>query len=184
MQNINLDLNILKPIFDFELFKVRHQDKEDVKQTAILRILESMKNYTSEELPENKLFSFCQVIVKRTVVDYYRRSSRMIEQASTSVNFCDDVKDKNVSVGDGAEGGADTFSVEVEDNSYGVADIRIDYQNNSHKFTPQERKVIEYLLFNEEGAGMNMAEISSELGINKSHATRALKKLREVCADR
>lgn len=173
-----LNLDLLKPIFDFELFKVRAQDKEDVKQTAILRILTSMQKYDNDQLPEDKLFSFAQVIVKRTVVDYYRKSSRKIEQNSTFVNFCDNVDEETGS------GGADAFNTTVDDYGYEVADIRLDYQNNCNKFTPQERRVVEYLLFNENGKGMNMAEISSELGVNKSHATRALKKLREVCADR
>jgi len=179
MQNaINFNIDILKPIFDFELFKVKDQDKEDVKQTALLRIWSSLSNYNSEQLPEDKLFSFAQVIVKRTVVDYYRKSSRKIEQNSTLVNWSDDVDEETGS------GGADAFNTPIDDCGYDVANIRLDYQINAHKFTPQERKVIEYLLFNENGTGMNMAEISSELGINKSHATRALKKLREVCADR
>lgn len=185
MQISNLDLNILKPIFDFELFKVRRQDKEDVKQAAILRILESMQNYSTEELPENKLFSFAQVIVKRTVVDYYRRQSRKIEADTNYVNFCDDVKDKNIHEGSqGTAQGADTFSISVMDNNYQVADIRVDYQNNSHLFTPKERMVIEYMLFNEEGVGMNLTEISEELGVHKARATKAMQKLREVCADR
>jgi RNA polymerase sigma factor (sigma-70 family) len=182
MQNFNLDLNILKPIFDFELFKVRQQDKDDVKQTAILRILESLKNYTSEELPENKLFSFAQVIVKRTVVDYYRKSGRKIEQNTTSVFFADGQAGSDSDMGEATD--EKSFATSADDVNYEVADIRTDYENNSHKFTPQERKIIDYLLFNENGSGMNMAEISAELGINKSHATRALKKLREVCADR
>jgi RNA polymerase sigma factor (sigma-70 family) len=181
MQNsTTLDLNVLKPIFAFELFKVCQQDREDVKQTAILRILTSMKKYDSEQLPKEKLFSFAQVIVKRTVVDYYRKTNRKIDQASTSVNFCDGgTEDSRES-----ESMVDFFSVETEDMGYVVSDIRTDYENNSDKFTPQERRVVEYLLFNENGSGMNMAEISAELGVNKSHATRALKKLREVCADR
>lgn len=180
MTTVNLDLNILKPIFDFELFKVNAQDKEDVKQTAILRILMALKNYDSEQLPEDKLFSFAQVIVKRTVVDYYRRASRKIEQSSTTVNFCDGgAEDTRES-----EHPSDYFYIATDDSGYRVAGIRVDYQNNCHKFTPQERRIVEYLLFNSNGKGMNMAEISSELGVNKSHATRALKKLREVCADR
>lgn len=180
MQTFNLDT--LKPIFDFELFKVKPQDKEDVKQTAILRILESLKNYTSEELPENKFFSFSQVIVKRTVVDYYRRSSRKIEKNTTYGVFSEG-QDELDEAGDDTSA-APIFFKAVEEVSYEVSNIRADYEINSNKFTPQERKIIDFLLFNENGSGMNMAEISAELGVNKSHATRALKKLREVCADR
>lgn len=64
MQIVISSFDFLKPIFDFELFKFRRQDKEDVRNDAIVRILGSVKNYTIKELQENKLFSFCQVIVK------------------------------------------------------------------------------------------------------------------------
>jgi DNA-directed RNA polymerase specialized sigma24 family protein len=175
---LNLNLDILKPIFDFELFKIKDQDKDDVKQTAILRILDSLRKYDSEQLPEDKLFSFAQVIVKRTVVDYYRRANRKIETSSALVHWSDDVDDET------GAGGAGAFSTSVNDLGYSLAGVRIDYRRNAHKFTPQERKVIEYLLFNDEAAGMNKSEISAKLGIHKSHATRALDKLREVCADR
>lgn len=175
---VNLNLDILKPIFDFELFKVKAQDKEDVKQTAILNILTALEKYDSGQLPHDKLFSFAQVIVKRTVVDYYRRVNRKIEQNSTSVNWCDNVDEETGS------GGADAFNTTVEDYGYEVADIRLDYLNNAHKFTPQERRIVEYMLFNKEGEGMELPEVYKKLGIHKSHGARALKKLREVCADR
>lgn len=178
MQNLNFDLNILKPIFDFELFKVSQQDKEDVKQTALLRILTAAQDKTEEELPQDKLFSFAQTIVKRTVADHFRRLTRKVEINNTLVNFCDDVEE------DSGAGGADAFSCIVFESGFDVADIRLDYHNNSHKFTPKERQVINFLLFNEEGLGMSMTEISAELGVDKARATYALKKLREVCADR
>jgi len=174
MQTVISNFDFLKPIFDFELFKVCLQDKEDVKQTAILRILTSLKNprYT---VTEKTLFSFALIIVRRTVTDYYRLAGRMIEQKSTPVNFCDDV-DKQT-----GSGGTEAFSSIVFDNGYNVADIRIDYENSKSEFTPKERRIIEYLLFTKYGTGMNMADISAELGINKSHATRAIKKLRNIC---
>ncbi|WP_342416616.1 sigma-70 family RNA polymerase sigma factor [Paenibacillus sp. FSL R10-2782] len=174
MQIVVSNFDFLKPVFDFELFKVAHQDKEDVKQTAILRILESVSNYTSEELPENKLFSFCQVIVKRTVADYYRRSSRLIEQKTMSIDW-----NGYNSKGEISGGGA--LSPTSDDYSYDIALLRHDFTQHRHLFSPQERKVLEHLLFSRDGIGMNMADICSELNINKSHASRAYKKLRTVC---
>jgi RNA polymerase sigma factor (sigma-70 family) len=175
MNNLTIDLNTLKPIFDFELFKVRQQDREDVKQDAILEILSSLPKYDSETLPPEKLFSFSQKIVKRVVVDYYRRINRKIDQNSVSVNFCDDVEE------DAESGGADAFNLAVEDYNFSISGVRADYHRNIRKFTPTEKRVIEHLLYNEDGRGMTMADISSELGINKSHATRAVQKLRAIC---
>lgn len=59
-----LNSESIAKIFNFELFKVRNQDKEDVKQDCILRIMKSLQQTT---VPSEKLPSFCQTIIKRTV---------------------------------------------------------------------------------------------------------------------
>lgn len=161
----------MKKIFNFELYKVKPQDKEDVKQDAIVRIMNALKK---QEIEEDKIPAFCQTIIKRAVVDYYRSTNRMIDKASTSVFFSDGFGDE--------EGDSETssFAHESEDYGYEVSDIRIDFDLNRHKFTPTEQDTIEFMLFNEKGMAMNLTEIAQELQINKSHTTRAFKKLRDM----
>jgi DNA-directed RNA polymerase specialized sigma subunit, sigma24 homolog len=175
---VSLNLDILKPIFDFELFKVKDQDKEDVKQDCIVEILSALPKYSKEQLPDDKLFSFAQVIVKRVVVDYFRRMNRKIVQNSTSVNFCDGVEE------DSGAGGADAFSASVKDYGFDITTLRLDYQRNAHRFTPNERRIVELMLFNEDTLGMDVSEAYNALGLHKSHGARALKKLREFCGYR
>lgn len=161
----------MNKIFNFELYKVKAQDKDDVKQDCIIRIMTALKN---QEVPVEKLPSFCQTIIKRTVVDYYRKTNRMIDQNSTSVFFCDGFGDE--------DGGDDTpsFAMESADYGYDVSDIRADFDMNRHRFTPTEQTAIEYMLSNYTSMSMSLAEIAEELQINKSHTTRAFKKLREI----
>lgn len=167
-----LNSSSMKKIFNFELYKVRRQDKEDVKQDAIVRILKSLK---TQEIPEDKLFSFCQTIIKRTVVDYYRHTNRKIDQASTSVHFCDSDYDS-----ESGESSVDAFQYEQEELGYGISDIRYDFETNRGAFTPTEQKAIEFMLQDSTSMSMSLAEIANELQINKSHTTRAFKKLREM----
>lgn len=169
--NVALNLKAIQPIFDFELFKINEQDKEDVKQNAIVRILTSLAD-PRYIVTEETLFGFAQKIVKRTVVDYYRKLYRKIEVNSSSVNFSDGfAKD---------DSWADAFSKAVNESGFAVAELRVDYSMNKRKFTPQERRVVEYMLFDEDGAGMQMKEITDALGIDKSHGSRAFHKLREL----
>lgn len=160
-------------IFDFELFKVRNQDKEDVRQDCVIRIMTALKK---QSVDVDKLPSFCQTVIKRTVVDYYRKTNRMIDKNSTSVFFCDGFADD----GGSDEGNDMSFSATTEESGYDLIDIRLDFSLNRHRFTPTEQEVIEFMLNTEEGMSMNLAEIATELHINKSHTTRAFKKLREM----
>lgn len=168
-----LNTDYMKMAFRFELFKVKEQDREDVKQDCIVRILKALKK---QEVPVEKLPFFCQTIIRRTVLDYYRHKNRMIDQNTMSVFFCD-------GYGDEEEGDIDeamSFTHEYEDYGYDLSDIRADFEKNRNKFTPTEQNVIEYMLYNQKGLSMNLAEIASELQVNKSHTTRAFKKLREI----
>lgn len=172
--NITMDLlfsTSMNKIFNFELYKVKNQDKEDVKQDCIIRILNALKK---QEVEVDKLPSFCQTIIKRTVVDYYRKSNRKIDQNSTSVFFCDGFED-----GEGDDN-TPSFAMESEDFGYDISDVKADFEMNHHRFTPTERTAIEYMLSNYESMSMSLAEIAVELKINKSHTTRAFKKLREI----
>lgn len=160
-------------IFSFELFKVKAQDREDVKQECVIRIMKALK---TEKVDGSKLTSFFQTLIKRTVVDYHRHANRKIDQYSDTVFFCDGFGD-----GEGFDAADETFTaVETDETGYGVADIKVDFELNRHKFTPTEQKVIEYMLYNSEGMAMNLVEIAAELHINKSHSTRAFKKLKEI----
>ncbi|QNR70499.1 sigma-70 family RNA polymerase sigma factor (plasmid) [Paenibacillus peoriae] len=174
-QNINvaLDLVAIQPIFDFELFKVKAQDQEDVKQNAIVQILTSLAD-PRYVVTEDTLFSFAQRIVQRTVADYYRKKYRMIEVNSTSVHFVDAVDEET------GEGGSNAFNYKVEDFGYQISELRVDYRMYKQDFSPQERKVIDYLLYNGDAPAMQMKEITDLLGIDKSHGSRAFHKLRNL----
>ncbi|MWV43072.1 sigma-70 family RNA polymerase sigma factor [Paenibacillus sp. HJL G12] len=164
------DPNRLNPIFDFFLPKVKEEDREDVKSDSILRILTAVEKRTIK----SDIFTFAHTIVQRTVFDYYRQKNRKITKASISVNFCDGADEESGST-------IDYFSYEVEEVGYHLSDVRYDYLIHITDFTPQERKIIDYMLFVEEGMDMKPTEISNQLGLNKSHASRAMKKLKKVC---
>ncbi len=67
-------------------------------------------------------------------------------------------------------------------NDYGfkLADVKVDYLSNRNRFTKQEQRIINFMLFTEEGMDMKPAETAHYLDIHKSHACRAVKKLREL----
>lgn len=73
------------------------------------------------------------------------------------------------------------YSVQVHDYGFELANIRIDYMSNINKFTKQEQRIINFMLLTEEGMDMKPTEIAHYLDIHKSHASRAMKKLRTLC---
>ncbi|XOS93650.1 hypothetical protein ACLMAB_09485 [Brevibacillus laterosporus] len=90
------------------------------------------------------------------------------------VHFCDGADDEKGSTTDYFYG----VDYEV---GYGLADVRNDYLFHKHLFTNQEQKIISYMLFTEDGIDMKPTQISNQLGLNKSHASRAMNKLKHVC---
>lgn len=173
--NLTMELltsSSMTKIFNFELYKVKAQDKDDVKQDCIIRILKALK---TQEVPADKIISFCQTVIRRTVIDYYRKSNRKINQNSMSVFFCDGFGD-----GDDMEDSTPCFAMESDEFGYEISDVRADFELHRHRFTPTEQTAIEYMLSNYETMSMSLAEIANELQINKSHTTRAFKKLREI----
>lgn len=166
----SFDISNLNPIFNFVLKGVRQVDREDVKSESIVRILTALDN----DAIKKDVFTFAHTVVKRTVFDYYRKKNRKISKASVLVNYCDGADEE---VGSSV----DYFTFRTEEVGYLITEVRHDYINHISEFTPQERKVINYMLFTEEGMGMRPSEISNKLGVNKSHASRAMSKLRKVC---
>lgn len=167
---LSLQLESLNSMFDYELTKVNTQDRADVKQDALMKIF-----IAAQKQQISNLKAFARTVVKRTVIDYYRRRNRLIEQHSFSVNFNDGVDVEN--------GGSsvECFCIEEVDYKYDIACIRADYESNINSFTAREQEVINYLLYNDEAYGMGATDLANQLGINKSHASRAVKKLREIC---
>ncbi len=165
----NFDINTLNPIFKFILKGVKKEDREEVKSEAVLRILTAIENGQIKK----DIFNFSHTVVQRTVYDYYRKNNRMIEKKSTLVNYCDGSDDEQGST-------LDYFSYATEEYGYYLSDVKNDYLKKTSEFTQQERKIIDYMLFTEEGMAMKPTEISSILGINKSHASRAMKKLKKI----
>ncbi|WP_151736420.1 sigma factor ['Paenibacillus yunnanensis' Narsing Rao et al. 2020] len=166
----DFDINSLNPIFNFVLKGVRREDREDVKSESIVRILNAIEN----DKIKKDVFTFAHTVVQRTVYDYYRKNKRMITRASTLVNFCDGTDEERGSTNE-------YFSFKTEEYGYRISDIRNDYRINRSSFTAQESKIIEFMLFTEEGIDMKPTEISNHLGINKSHASRAMTKFKKLC---
>lgn len=169
-----LETSSMKKIFSYELRKVCMQDRVDVRQNCVLEILKALRR-TNNEITQEKFPAFCQTIIRRTVVDYYRKTNRMINQVTTLVNYCDGADDDVGST-------VDYFSIEVKDLSYEIVELKTDYSRNITKFTKREREVLDFMLFDSQGMFMSMAEIARELQMNKSSATRAVQKLRQLCS--
>ncbi len=163
--------------------KINYQDIDDVKQSAILRMLTELKRLKEEEsyeIPESKLFNFAYTIIQRTIVDHYRRKNRKIEKASVYTPF-HPFGETSYSEKTVIEEQMYSSSLIIQDHGFDVAVLRADFSQNFDRFSKQEQKVISLMLDSEDGQGMNLTELARELGINKSHATRALSKLRLVC---
>lgn len=172
-----LNSQSMRKIFEYELFKVKAQDKEDVKNDSIVRILKALSKH---KVRADKLTSFCQTVVRRTVVDYFRYRNRKIE-ANTDVMFFSDGYDydkENEVLEDGEES---TTLQSSSDYLYELSDVRLMFERNKKRFTPSELRAVEKWLYDETAYTMTVSELSRELHIDKSHATRAMKKLREIC---
>ncbi|GAA0376788.1 sigma-70 family RNA polymerase sigma factor [Bacillus horti] len=168
-----LESSSINKIFNYELRKVCLQDKKDVQQNCILEILKALKR-TKTEIPQEKFSAFCQTIIRRTVVDYYRKKNRMIDQVTTLVNYCDGADDESGST-------SDYFSMQIKESGYDYVELKVDYSRNESKFTKREKEVLDYMLYDSYGMFMSMSEIARKLQMNKSSATRAVQKLRELC---
>lgn len=172
----------MKNIFTTELFKVRPQDKEDVKQEAIIRILKSLRK---QEVPEDVLVPHCRIIIRRTAIDYYRYRARKIEKISFTMFFTDAFVKAEDSKSYGPSAGAwhDTsisLNLTHLDENYEIVELKRDFDINRHMFTGTEQKVIDYLLDDSENISKSMADIARDLQINKSFTTRAFQKLRKI----
>lgn len=166
----NFDVESLTPIFNFVLKGVRHEDRDDVKSEAILKILTAIDKGTIKK----DVFTFSHTVIQRAVYNYYRKNNLMIRKNSTLVNYCDGADEEQGST-------IDYFSYATEEVGYGLSDVKTDYLDNISEFTPHERKIIDFMLFTEEGMAMRPAEIAIFLGMDKSRASRAMSKLKKVC---
>jgi RNA polymerase sigma factor (sigma-70 family) len=169
--DVTFDLQKIEPIFNFMLGKVNVNDRKDIMHDAIVKILEAIENNKIN----TSLYSFSHTVVRRTVTDYYRRKYNMINSNSISVHWSDGIDEEKGKIGVYA------FSHRSEEVGYRISDVRNSYLFNIKTFTTQERKIIDYMLYTEDGLDMKPTEISNMLGINKSHASRAMSKLRKVC---
>ncbi|MCY8119557.1 sigma-70 family RNA polymerase sigma factor [Bacillus spizizenii] len=179
INEITMDLlnsTYMKKVFNFELFKIKLQDKDDVKQDCIIQILSALKK---QKVTPDNLQSFCHTIIRRTVVDYYRKTNRKIEQNSSTVFFCDGFGTEDQQ--DDSNSANSTFAVSSEEHGYDIFNVKHDFETNRHRFTPTEQNAIEFMLSNHVSMSLSLAEIAEELQINKSHTTRAFKKLRDIC---
>lgn len=175
INSLTLDVNALQPIFDFVLRPVSQDDREDVKHDSIIRLMTALEK-KGNKVTQDTLFSFAHSVVQKTVLDYFRKRNTKKRKDSILHNYSDDYE----AIEDGGNP-KDHFSAPVEEKGYVWSEIRSDYENNINQFTNQERKVIDYLLFTEEGRSMKATEITNILGLNKSHGSRAMSKLTAIC---
>ncbi|WP_018884242.1 RNA polymerase sigma factor [Paenibacillus massiliensis] len=166
----DFDVRMMTPIFKTLLYKVNRDEREDVKSIAVLKVLEGIQKGAVKK----DLFSYAYSIVKFVVVDHIRRNNRKINRASTLVNFCDGADEE---VG----GSADYFCYKVEEPGYEVSIVRADYEANIQKFSPQQRKIVEYMIYKEEGMDIPPGGVAISLGLNKCHASRAMAKMQKFC---
>lgn len=172
------DPRLLQNIFAYELYNIHKEEKEDLRQECYQKIIDALKK--NPNVPADKFVSFSQKIIKCTKVDAYRKRARKITQSSVLVCFNDGTSDEFKEQAN-LDDDRDRFSFEVTDFGYGLAEVRADFYHNRHVFTPQEQKAITCWLEND-GIGMTLVEVSELAGVHKSHVTRAVKKLKEICA--
>jgi len=180
MSNVTaqFDSQQLQGIMTYELFNVPPQEREDIKQECYAKIIKALRK--NPNVPADKYKGFAQKIIKCTKVDLYRRKVRKIETSTIFVCFSDNASFGYTEVDDQVDG-RDVFCIGIDDLGYELADIRADYHFNKHTFTPQEQKAIQYMLDND-GVSMTFKEVSELTGVHKSHVTRAVKKLKQICA--
>lgn len=168
-----LETKSMTKIFGYELSRVSPQDREDVKQNCILEILKALRK--NDNIPAEKFPSYCHTIIKRTIVDYYRKNNRHVERYSFLVHYNDGADDEKGST-------VDCFTAKSVDTGYEMVDLRTDYLHNRDAFSKSERRILDYMLFNEYAMGMTIKEITDFLQIHKANGSRAIKKLRQLCS--
>lgn len=67
----------LNHIFNFILRGVNEEDREDVKQDSIVKILTAINKGTIKK----DISTFSHTIIKRSVVDYYRKKNGKLHNA-------------------------------------------------------------------------------------------------------
>lgn len=150
--------------------KARDNNKEDIQQEALIRIYNTIEDYQSKgkEVTEGLIY----VIAYRSYTRYVKHKSININ-SPLFVEFDADFVDEGSSP-------ALYVNLPVVDASYEVSEVVESYINNRSKFTNSEKLLLDYILIDHMGSSVVDAYVA--LGINKSNGSRALKKLRELCA--
>jgi DNA-directed RNA polymerase specialized sigma24 family protein len=169
----NINFAALQEIISWETRRIVVSDREDVQQTILEKLLRKIDSAPTYVSTERQLGGLCRDIARKTVIDYFRHINTKKVSNTWSTDF---------TVSGSAEQddwSAELFSLTAEEGGYAMAEILRAYEESRKVFTPQERRVIERKL-TEDGMEMSWAEISAELGINKSHASRAKSKFYDV----
>jgi hypothetical protein len=168
----NIDFNKLMDVVGYETRKVVESDRADVQQNIFERLLKQLKKNPDYATTEKQIGGLCRDIARKAVADYFRHINTLKVSSTACVFFADPVDEREDSA-------ADSFYATTEEIGYELVNLRLDFYKHQHAFSPQERRVIEHKL-TEEGLDMSWADISAELGINKSHASRAKAKFENV----
>lgn len=177
----NINFDVLNEVVSYETRKIVEADRLDVQQTIYERLLKQIKKNPGYASDEKQLGGLCRDIARKSVVDYFRHINT-IKVSSTSYVFFADLlsESREGSTGESNSSVAsESFYAISQESGYLLTELRLDFEKHKHIFTPQERRVIERKL-TDEGLDMSWADISAELGLNKSHASRAKSKFENV----
>lgn len=173
-----LSLDPLKKSIDYMLYKynIIKQEIDDVKQDIFLRIIAKVRK--KPEVLDYEPFRFvayCNPIIKRAILDYLKKSKSRKNKV-LYFGYYDYRKDMDSNTP--FETPLDFLLYPVKDIRYSLVEVKMDYIRHRNKFTKNEQKVLDFLLFDPSGLDLNYNEIAEKVKVHKSSVTRAVIHLR------
>lgn len=155
-------------------------EREDFMQDCVETILKELKK-RGKTIDIDKDYPLFVTICNRKINEYFRHKARKNAYPISSI-----VDPENKQDLDSLRTKQDVkvIAPSYRDSSLllQMVEVSIDYLKNRHKFYPKETVVLDWCLSNiEVASGMNQKEIAETLGVDKSHVTRAFKRLRNIC---
>ncbi len=163
------DLSFIYPIFERHAHRVDLQDREDVLSEVLVAVVEKLRSGTAVENLVTYVFS----VVKFKITSYLRMKTCAQTKAIKYVHYCDGIEEDGV-----AEG---SYNASDNDASYLLCEFQIDYEASRSKFSPNEQKVVDFMLYSsEQCVGMKPSAIATHLGLDHAHGCNALRKLKNL----
>ena len=167
-----LKLDSLQKKLNYALQKVDYQDREDVKQEVLLKILKAARrrpHLLNDDMQE--LVAYSQHIIQGTIADYYKARNNK----PNVKYFAYYERRQDTDLGSPTE----FFILPMREYGYDLSEIRMDYLRHRRKFTKNDRKVLDFLLFDPLGPDLNKSELAEKVKVHKSSVTRAVQNFRE-----